>query len=296
MTKKSNASPALAPRNRNHKYDESHICVACGHSKGWVENWKAFECIPEVPALDEVTPALAEPAATSDVMSSESELLKHAKFLTEIVGQVCEDLDIEPDEDDLQIKLHEKVIRLQFPAGAAPSSVPPPQDKRYYWKDGHLKWGFTHDVRHLILQLQTLDPDMRVSSVTFIDMKDGKKARAYGLSMSRERWDEGGWLNFKLPGPECLAIWANPRQEVEGLSPRASSPSSATEQEIDIESARQWRLKNGVPPVSNIAIASGACTGIFPTWDAEKTITLEPYWTDEKVAQYLASAGTPEGK
>ena len=34
----------------NHKFDESHICVACGHSQGWAEKWQVFECITEVAA------------------------------------------------------------------------------------------------------------------------------------------------------------------------------------------------------------------------------------------------------
>lgn len=84
------------------------------------------------------------------------------------------------------------------------------RDGRYYWPDGSLKWGHPVDVGHLILQLQTLDQAMKVSSISFIDTKEGRKARAYGLSMSRERWDEGGWLNYQLDTPECLAIWANP--------------------------------------------------------------------------------------
>jgi hypothetical protein len=79
---------------------------------------------------------------------------------------------------------------------------------QYYWPDGSLKWSSPINVEHLILQLKTLDPMMKVSSITHID---GYGARAYGLSMSRERWDEAGWLNFKLEGPECLAIWATVR-------------------------------------------------------------------------------------
>lgn len=92
------------------------------------------------------------------------------------------------------------------------------KDERYYREDGSLKWTSAANVAHLILQLQTLDPEMKVSTVTFIDLREGRKARAYGMSLSRERWDESGWLNFKLPGPECLAIWANPREEINGLS------------------------------------------------------------------------------
>jgi len=33
----------------NHKFDESCICVTCGHSQGWTEKWQVFECVPEVP-------------------------------------------------------------------------------------------------------------------------------------------------------------------------------------------------------------------------------------------------------
>lgn len=94
-------------------------------------------------------------------------------------------------------------------------------DERYYWPDGSLKWGHPVNVIHLILQLQTLDPEMKVSSVLHIDTQQGTKARAYGLSMSRERWDENGWLNYKLNVPECLAIWATQREQVEGLAAEA---------------------------------------------------------------------------
>lgn len=93
------------------------------------------------------------------------------------------------------------------------------ENENYYWPDGHLKWGHPVNVSHLILQLQTLDPKMKVSSVIFIDTKDGKKARACGLSMSKERWGESGWLDYQRGGPLCLAIWASARQEVNGLAP-----------------------------------------------------------------------------
>jgi hypothetical protein len=81
--------------------------------------------------------------------------------------------------------------------------------ENYYWPDGSLKWGFPINVEHLILQLQTMDPKMKVSSVIHISTAEGQKARAYGLSMSYERWGEDGWLDFKLPIPKCLAIWAS---------------------------------------------------------------------------------------
>lgn len=80
----------------------------------------------------------------------------------------------------------------------------------YYHPDGSLKWGHPIDIGHLILQLQTLDPKMKVSSVSHID---NHRARAYGLSMSYERWGEDGWLDFSLDVPKCLAIWAQPHRE-----------------------------------------------------------------------------------
>lgn len=92
----------------------------------------------------------------------------------------------------------------------------------YYDKFGRLNWTYPVNVRHLILQLQTLDPEMKVSSVHHIEMANGSgtKARAYGLSMSRERWGETGWLDFSRGGPECLAIWAQPRRDgLAGLNP-----------------------------------------------------------------------------
>ena len=92
-------------------------------------------------------------------------------------------------------------------------------DARYYWRVDSLKWGCPENVQHLILQLQTLDPEMKVSSVHHIHMPSGEtRARAYGLSMSRERWNETGWLDYSLPVPECLAIWAQPPQELEGVN------------------------------------------------------------------------------
>jgi hypothetical protein len=103
---------------------------------------------------------------------------------------------------------------------AALASIPAPADERYYYDCGgtRLRWGHPENVQHLILQLQTFDPEMKVSSVTFLDLPEGRKARAYGLSMSRERWDERGWLNFALPGPECLAIWATRPENVQGVN------------------------------------------------------------------------------
>jgi len=81
-------------------------------------------------------------------------------------------------------------------------------DERYYWPDGSVRWGYPVNVRHLIVQLETMDPEMKVSSVMNIHAPNGTKARAYGLSMSLERWGEDGWLDYKLPIPHCLAIWA----------------------------------------------------------------------------------------
>lgn len=120
------------------------------------------------------------------------------------------------DGDDDSCETAQMIVRL-CNAGATPPAASP-QPAEYFWEDGSLKWGHPLDVGHLIMQLQTLDPHMKVSSVTFIETKEGTKARAYGLSMSRERWDESGWLNFSLPGPECLAIWAKERQQISGLS------------------------------------------------------------------------------
>lgn len=84
------------------------------------------------------------------------------------------------------------------------------KDERYYHPDGSLKWGYPVNVEHLILQLQTMDPEMQVSSVMHI----GDRARAYGLSMSYERWDADGWLDYQLDVPRCLAIWATERADV----------------------------------------------------------------------------------
>src|ERR1700723_800282 len=86
----------------------------------------------------------------------------------------------------------------------AKETPPTAIDPGYYGVDGKLKWGYPIDVGHLIAQLQTLDPKMKVSSVMHIN----GKARAYGLSLSYERWDESGWLDFTLDVPKCLAIWA----------------------------------------------------------------------------------------
>lgn len=93
-------------------------------------------------------------------------------------------------------------------------------DKEYYYRDGSLKWGSPIDVGHLILQLQTLDPKMQVGAVTFIELQGKRVPRTFGLSMSRERWSGTGFLNYKLPGPTCLALWVNPREPVAGLTPR----------------------------------------------------------------------------
>lgn len=91
------------------------------------------------------------------------------------------------------------------------------KDSRYYDTRGDLRWGHPVNVGHLIAQLQTMDPEMKVSSVTYLPWHDNRKARAFGLSMSRERWGEDGYLNYKLPIPDCLAFWANVREPVEGL-------------------------------------------------------------------------------
>ena len=84
-------------------------------------------------------------------------------------------------------------------------------DERYYWPDGSVKWGYPVNVQHLIIQLETMDPEMKVSSVIPIN----GKARAYGLSMSLERWDENGWLDYSLSIPHCLAIWASMKPDTE---------------------------------------------------------------------------------
>ena len=94
--------------------------------------------------------------------------------------------------------------------------------ENYYWPDGSLKWGHPIDVGHLILQLQTLDPKMKVSSVMFLDMKDGRKPRAFGLSMSFERWNDAGWLDFSLPVTKCLAFWANAHEDNPNLADEKS--------------------------------------------------------------------------
>lgn len=92
------------------------------------------------------------------------------------------------------------------------------KDERYYHSDGSLKWGTPVNVQHLILQLQTIAPDTKVSSVTFIETMGGRKAKACGLSMSNERWDASGWLNFRLPGPKCLALWASQPEKIDGVN------------------------------------------------------------------------------
>ena len=78
-------------------------------------------------------------------------------------------------------------------------------DERYYWPDGSVRRGYPVNVQHLIIQLETMDPEMKVSSV----MTVLGKPRAYGLAMSLERWGENGWLDYSLPVPHCLAIWAS---------------------------------------------------------------------------------------
>lgn len=96
-------------------------------------------------------------------------------------------------------------------------AITSPKDLRYFDACG-LKWGTPVNVEHLILQLQTLDPEMKVGAVAFIEIEGVRKARTYGLSRSRERWDENGWLNYKLPGPECLAFWAAPWEPIGGVN------------------------------------------------------------------------------
>lgn len=86
----------------------------------------------------------------------------------------------------------------------------------YYSPNGDLLWGWPHDVRHLILQLRTLDQDMRVGTVTHVTIDGKSRSRVFGLSMSYERWDEAGWLDFTLTGPKHLALWANPRETTDG--------------------------------------------------------------------------------
>lgn len=83
------------------------------------------------------------------------------------------------------------------------------RDPRYYSGD-RLKWGSPLNIGHLIEQLKTLDPEMHVSSVLNIKTAKGSKARAFGLSMSYERWGEDGWLDYGNPAlPRCIAIWAH---------------------------------------------------------------------------------------
>lgn len=105
-----------------------------------------------------------------------------------------------------------KAAELRSALGATP-----PKDLRYF-DAGGLKWTTPVNVEHLILQLQTLDPEMKVGAVAFIEIEGVRKARTYGLSRSRERWDKNGWLNYKLPGPECLAFWAAPWEPIGGVN------------------------------------------------------------------------------
>ena len=129
------------------------------------------------------------------------------------------------------------------------------RDDRYYWPDGSLKWGHPVDVGHLILQLQTLDQAMKVSSISFIDTKEGRKARAYGLSMSRERWDEGGWLNYQLDTPECLAIWANPPDIAAALA----RVEAETWEQARIKLRRDCIHEHGMKPVKTRMIDCDRC-------------------------------------
>lgn len=74
-----------------------------------------------------------------------------------------------------------------------------------------VNWAAPKTVRHLIRQLQTLDPDLETHAMLRIpDFKDGKQVRSCPLSISYERM-EGPWLSsFKGDGRKVIAIWAKP--------------------------------------------------------------------------------------
>ena len=99
-----------------------------------------------------------------------------------------------------------------------PVDIQEARKREYYNEHGRLNWGWPIDVGHLILQLQTLDPKMKVGSVYFVDIRWERKSRASGLSLSYERWGEDGWLDFSGIGPLCLAVWASEPKDAPGSS------------------------------------------------------------------------------
>lgn len=120
---------------------------------------------------------------------------------------------MEVSDSDLAEWATERLWTVREQARAALAIQPAPTetepDPRYCWENGTLKWTNPMDVGHLIAQLQTLAPAMKVSSVMSIEIHGQRKARAHGLSMSYERWDASGWLDFKNEAlPVCLALWA----------------------------------------------------------------------------------------
>ena len=168
----------------------------------------------------EVSRLTAELAArTEDVATLKSTLLSDEEQMRTLQKRIDSqrDLTIAAGLDAGKYLVRAETVEAELAAAKAERDGLA-KDERYFDIRGQLIWGCPVNVQHLILQLQTLNPEMKVSSVTFVNMKEERKARAFGLSLSRERWDEHGWLNFRLPGPECLALWASQYEAVEGVN------------------------------------------------------------------------------
>ena len=61
----------------------------------------------------------------------------------------------------------------------------------YHWMDGSLKWTHPVDVGHLIEQLRTIDPTMKVSAVTFFNTENGTQAAAWSFCRLQCRMSVG---------------------------------------------------------------------------------------------------------
>lgn len=72
----------------SHKFDESHICTACGHSAGWVDKWKSFECKPEIASCPYCQKLIDIPVERKIICISWN-TQKRKKYVDERVMEFC---------------------------------------------------------------------------------------------------------------------------------------------------------------------------------------------------------------
>lgn len=134
--------------------------------------------------------------------------------------------------------------------------------------DEPVQWGAPKNVRQLIQQLQTLDPELETTALLRMpaDFRDGRAIRQVPLSISYEKMD-GMWLApYKGDGRKVLAFWVKPddRSTAERGKYLTSSQPYTVPAEITYEQAclevsklspaeaymKAWNARGAVSPLS----------------------------------------------